>query len=176
MLNLRKFNWGRANVAVCVALVAVFTAACSDDSAIPPMQSSPSDRSAVDASRDRPDALSGDMNDWLAAVCEIAPGTQTISPPRFVMPMASGNITRCTSKAAVAGNYYPILAGYYDSEQSADLDLPGATGAPLGAYARGWDPSTQQFVMIALLRSAHPAKALGPLARFGFSLQPNASR
>ena len=113
------------------------------------------------------EGLAGTIGDWVLSVCE--GGLYQQGGTGIFMPGASNGI-RCTSRKAVAGRNYMVLAGYYGSNASANQDLALARGSlRLGPHAQGWDPSTGQLVMFAL-KSTDPAKALVPLESFGFAV------
>jgi hypothetical protein len=161
------FGRGRATaIATSIFLCCLLLAGCSatngDKSA-----TGISTRSATTAKAQQ---LTGTMDDWIMAICEMGPGlVQRLGGGGVFMPGAS-NVIRCTSSRAVAGRNYMILAGYYASAASAERDLSLNTGGNrLGPYAQGWDPSTEQVVVFAL-RNNDPARALEPLGSFGFSL------
>jgi hypothetical protein len=163
----RRLSW-----ATSLAAAVILAGGCSESAVETPSRPSTAAGNAPAVSEAERAGLSGTMQEWTAAVCELMPLEELPRHP-YVMPRALGSILHCVSKQAIAGNYYGINVGFYESETDADLDLTMLDGTPVGPYARGWDPARQRVVMFALSQSHAPERALTPLSRFGFVLRPS---
>ncbi len=148
--------------------VALGSAACSSTPAVnkDPGRSA---SAAAPATREEAQSVTGNVQQWLSKIC--LHSYYETADLRYRLPNVSDGLV-CSARRDLSGSGETgVFVGYYPTMENLDQDVRVAYPPVwrIGPNARGFDPTSGQFVLFAM-GSRASERVLSPLKQFGFSV------